>query len=227
MIFRVILCVIRMDLLFSTHRSFFTKERTRSLLVGLLFLSLGCIFQYYASAYSIKNSQRFVGDLFLDNLPTVNLNLIIVEGALLTIALSFFLVVSKPRYLLFTVKAIALFVITRSFFVALTHLGIYPDQIVPGKGFFDQLYVALNLQAGYFFSAHTGMPLLMSLIFGDNRFLRFLYLAISFIFGISVLLAHVHYSIDVFAAPFMTYCIFNMACYLFPEDYRLIGEKVS
>jgi hypothetical protein len=35
-----------------------------------------------------------------------------------------------------------------------------------------------------------------------------------------VLFAHVHYSIDVFASPFMTYGIFTIAKTLFPQDYK-------
>ena len=102
-------------------------------------------------------------------------------------------------------------------------MGIYPDQIAPvNDGFFDALYLRLGLEAGYFFSAHTGLPLLMGLIFWNERVWRYIYLGISALFGVSVLLAHVHYSIDVFAAPFMTYSIFKLAQYLFEEDYKAI-----
>jgi hypothetical protein len=114
------------------------------------------------------------------------------------------------------------FLALRSVFVAVTHLGIYPGQIVPDPGFFDQLYLAFGLETGYFFSAHTGLPIFMALIFWDEKIWRVLYLAISIVFGISVLLAHVHYSIDVLAAPFMTYSIFMLSKYLFKEDYELI-----
>jgi hypothetical protein len=204
------------------YKDFFTKERIRSLCVALLLLVLALTFQYYASAYSTRNASRFVGDIFLDNLPVVNMNDIIIDGALLAVLLSAILVLVEPKYLLFSLKAVALFIAIRSFFVAATHLGIYPDQIVPSNGFLDRIYVALNLQAGYFFSAHTGLPFLVALTFWNKRFWRFFYIALSALFGISVLLAHVHYSIDVFAAPFMTYSIFKLAEYLFSEDYKLI-----
>ncbi|MEI6478735.1 MAG: hypothetical protein WCO18_00435 [bacterium] len=182
-------------------------------------------FQYYSSNYSTAHSTQFVGDIFLDNMPTINMNPIIVEGALISLALGILLVLSKPRYIIFTIKTFAIFVTLRSFFVAATHLGIYPDQIVPSKGFFDQIYLALNLESGYFFSAHTGLPFLMGLIFVKDPFWRNIFFAMSCLFGVSVLLAHVHYSIDVFAAPFMTYSVYKMSVYLFKEDYKLIESE--
>lgn len=205
----------------SSYRSVFTKDRRRSLYVAILIFALSLIFQYYASIYSAQRATQFVGDIILDNTPVVNLNLVIIEGALWAILMSAILVFSRPKYLTFTLKTVAVFLTVRSFFVAVTHLGIYPDQLIPGNGFFDQVYVSFGLEAGYFFSAHTGLPLLMGLIFWRERFWRWLYITISALFGISVLLAHVHYSIDVFAAPFMVYSIIEFSKFLFKEDYAL------
>jgi hypothetical protein len=204
------------------YKRFFTKERRRSLYVAFFILALSLIFQYYAGVYSAHVATQYVGDLLLDHLPVVNLNLIIVEGALWAIFATLILVLLKPRYLIFTIKTVAVFLAIRSVFVAVTHLGIYPGQVVPGPGFFDQLYVALGLQTGYFFSGHTGLPILMALIFWDDRVWRFAYLILAVVFGISVLLAHVHYSIDVLAAPFMTFGIYKLSEYLFKDDLALI-----
>ncbi len=203
------------------YRDFFTRERVRSLTVGLLLLGLSMIFQYYSGIYSMDHSSRFVGDLFLSNLPVVNMDMVIINGALFMVLLSVVLVIAKPKYLLFAIKAAALFIAIRSFFVVITHLGVYPGQIVPGHSLTDRVYVGLGLEAGYFFSGHTGLPFLMALVFWNRRFWRYLYFILSAVFGVSVLLAHVHYSIDVFAAPFMAYGIFKMAQYLFPKDYEL------
>jgi hypothetical protein len=206
------------------YRDFFTQPRLRSLCVAFFILAISLVLQFYASAYSTRSAGHFVGDFFLDNLPTINLNPIIIEGALWTILMSLILILLKPKYLLFTMKTASVFIVTRSFFVAVTHLGIYPDQVVPSTGFFDHLYLALNLQAGYFFSAHTGLPFLLALIFWDEKPWRYFYFTVSLIFGISVLLTKIHYSIDVFAAPFMTYSIYKMSRFMFAEDYRIIGS---
>lgn len=201
-------------------KSFYTKEKVRALIVALIFLSVAFIFQFYATAYSARVPSNSVPDLLLDHLPIVNLNYIIVEGALGAIVGSIVLLLSKPRYLLFTLKTVAIFVATRAVFVSLTHLGIYPGQINPDNGFFDRIYTGLGLEAGFFFSSHTGLPFLMSLIFWNERFWRYVFLTISVVFAISVLLAHVHYSIDVFAAPYITYTVFKMSQYFFKQDYK-------
>ena len=213
-----------MKKLIATYRNFFTREHRRSLYVAFILLGLSLVFQYYAGVYSAHSASQYVGDLLLDNLPIVNLNFIIVEGALWAMLFTTILILVKPYYSIFTLKALAVFLVLRSVFVAITHLGFYPNQIVPGPGFFDHLYVALGMETGYFFSAHTGLPVLIALIFWHEKFWRHTYLIMAVVFGISVLLAHVHYSIDVLAAPFMAYGIFKLSEYLFQEDYALLKE---
>ena len=205
------------------YNGFFTREHVRSLINAFILLALAVIFQFYASAYVDRTPSNSVGDLFLSILPVLNLNFIIVEGALITIAFSIILILAKPQYILFALKAAAIFIATRAVFVSVTHIGIYPGQVGPDPtGIFDHIYTGLGLEAGFFFSGHTGLPFLMALIFWDERFWRYAYLVISIVFGIAVLFAHVHYSIDVLAAPYMAYGIFKMSQYFFPEDYKLI-----
>jgi hypothetical protein len=214
-----------MKKIFEGYEALFTKRWMRSFCVGLILLGLAMVFNFYASAYAIRVASGAVSDIFLNNIPAVNLNFAVVEGALAAIALSIILLLSKPNYIIFTLKAVAIFIATRAVFIASTHSGIPPGQINPDlTGFFDRLYLDLGLAGGFFFSGHTGLTFLMALIFWDEKCWRYLYFALSFIFGISVLLAHVHYTIDVLAAPYIAYTIFKMAQYLFKEDYALLKQ---
>lgn len=165
-----------------------------------------------------------VQDIILSNIQALPIEGLIIFTTLLFTFVVIFLVILKPQYMLFLIKALSLFVITRAFFIMLTHLGAHPDQLVFSEesiGFFlyDLLY---NTRNDFFFSGHTGIPFLMFLIFYRERFWRYTFLFTSITFGCFVLIGHMHYSIDVFAAPFMTYSIFSIAKVLARKDYHLI-----
>jgi hypothetical protein len=74
----------------SNYRTFFTREHKRSFWVGIMLLALAIVFQFYASSYSMRVSSNFVHDIILDNVPVIDLNLVIVEGALAAIAVSLY-----------------------------------------------------------------------------------------------------------------------------------------
>ena len=129
----------------------------------------------------------------------------------------------QPKKIPFVLKSIALFVFIRSIFITLTHIGPFPDETLfssnPAR-WFNKFAFGGDL----FFSAHTGLPFLMSLVFWDNKTLRYIFIVTAAFFGAIVLLGHFHYSIDVFAAFFITYAIFHMAEFIFEKD-RLVSKE--
>lgn len=213
-----------------TYKDLFDCENLYSLITAFILLGFAFVAEHFANVYALIYLERptsvYVGDLLLDNLPVVDLSFVIVEIAMIAIVLGVaFLIYVRPRYLLFTLKTVALFIAIRALFISLTHVGIYPNSIGLGTGFFDAIYSYLNFQMGFFFSGHTGIPFLTALIFWNKPFERNVFLVLSFVLAVSVLLAHTHYSIDVLAAPFMAFGIFNIAKYLFPRDYELTEKK--
>jgi len=210
---------------FRAHRGFWTRERKRSLYEGMALLAVAIIVQIFAGQYSARVSigANSVHDILLDNLPVVNLDFIIVGGAIALWVVAWWLLVTRPRYLIFGTKAIALYIISRAFFFSLTHVGAYPRLAPPGPqnlgwGFYN----LFTFQGNFFYSGHTAFPILMALIFWDDAFWRPFFLALSVLFGASVLLAHVHYSIDVFAAPFIIYGVYKICERFFPKDFALM-----
>ncbi|SRR6266481_115198 len=212
--------------LFAEHHGFWTERNKKSLYLGLALVLLSLFIQIRAGHYSAHTaaSAHFVGDIFLDNLPVVDLDFMIVTAALALWIFSVSLLAVKPRELLFGLKALALYTIFRAFFLSLTHVGIYPRQITFDDSFGYNFYKLVTFQGNYFFSGHTGFPFLMMLIFWEDKLLRYFFLAMSIIFGATVLLAHVHYSIDVFAAPFIVYGIYRIAQMVFKEDYKILNS---
>jgi len=211
--------------IFPKNKGFWTEERKRSFYLALLLLALALVIQVEAGSYSARRAvtASFASDLFLDNLPVWNLSFVIVQGAIIAAVLSIILFMSKPKYLIFGTKAVALFVIVRSFFLNLTHIGIYPHNDFGAHGIGSGLYKSITFNGNFFFSGHTGLVFLLALIFWREKLWRRLYLALCIFFAVTVLLAHVHYSIDVFAAPFITYGVFKIAERFFPKDYAIMN----
>ena len=212
---------------FKEHKGFWTPARKQSLYVGMLLLIVSVIVQIVLGRFSSRVAVAAPGvqDIFLDNLPLIDLDAVIVGGAIALWVAAWALLIVKPRYLLFSMKAIALYIISRAFFFSLTHVGPYPLRYSPsahndGYG----LYHLVTFQGNFFYSGHTAFPFLLALIFWDNKYLRYLFLFLTVFFGASVLLAHVHYSIDVFAAPFIVYGMFVITTKLFPRDYALFAS---
>ncbi len=210
--------------LITTYRNFWTRERAVSFFKGVLLFIVALFIEGYADGYVSRLSGLSVDDLILSHIPTIDIDIIIIMGPLALTFLILLLLIFQPRYINFTLKTLAVFIIIRSFFISLTHLGVDPHQLQidtssVGFGLYNFLY---NTKGDFFFSGHTGIPFLMSLIFWEEKTWRYVFLATSVLLGVSVLLAHIHYSIDVFAAPFMAFGIFSISKFLFPKDFSAI-----
>ncbi|OGY97348.1 MAG: hypothetical protein A2122_02925 [Candidatus Liptonbacteria bacterium GWB1_49_6] len=203
---------------FWSHRQFLSQVA-----VGIFFLVVAMGATYYANVYSTIRASNSVTDIILDNLPVVNVGFVFNEGALIFIAFIVGVLFYKPHTIPFILKSVALFFITRSIFVTLTHLA--PP--IPGLSA-DTTDLIYKISSGedLFFSAHTGFPFLMAVIFWENKFLRYVFLLMTLIGGGSVLLGHLHYSIDVFSALFISFGIFHIAKEAFRKDYALFGEDI-
>lgn len=194
------------------------KDFIFSIITGLSFLVISLSINYIAGTYAAFNASNSVGDILLDNLSVVNVDFIFNGGALLFILFITVLLFYDPKRMPFMLKCTALFVIIRSIFVMMTHLAPSPDQIAINPRDLISMFTSSNT---LFFSGHTGLPFLFALAFWDNKNLRLFFLFASLIAAASVILGHLHYSIDVFAAFFITYGVFHIAQKWFAKDYRL------
>lgn len=187
-----------------------------STLIGLALFLVSLYLNNTASAYALRSASSSVNDIVLDNIPIVNVGWVVSTGALLFFIFSTVAGIIHPKKLPFLLKSAALFIVIRAAFVTLTHLGPLPHSYIDNSDYFS----SYNVGTDYFFSGHTGLPFLVALVFWDSLPLRYISFATSAAFGISVLLGHLHYSIDVFAAFFITYTIFVIAQKLFTRDYK-------
>lgn len=194
------------------------KQFLFSVIYGILFLAASLMANYITGTYATKKASGVVTDILLDNLPVFNVNFIFVNGTILFLIFIGALIIYEPKRIPFILKSVALFVVVRSIFVTMTHLGPLPGQIyIESNRFLEKITFGGDL----FFSGHVGLPFLFALAFWGNKYFRYTFLAASIIGGVSVILGHLHYTIDVFAAFFISYGIFHIAQWLFAKDYKL------
>ncbi len=216
----------RLQRLGRRYQEFFSDAaHFSSLVTGALLLSASVIVNHIAVNFAERNASNSAVDLILSHVPVFDLDGIFIYGGIFLAACIAAVGISHPRRLAFLIKSIALFVIIRSIFVTLTHIGPVADRVPvdpqnPLRWF--------TSGADLFFSGHTGLPFLIALVFWDNRTIRALFVFLSLFFATIAILGHLHYSIDIFAAFFITYGIADLARFFFPgDDERTIKSRSS
>ena len=172
----------------------------------------------YALVYSAEMAGSSVPDFFLDHVPYINTVPVIFYGTVLFVLGVLALLGMRPRQIPYFLKVTGLFILVRAFFIILTHMGPPPDHgMLEGPSFMYAFFQG----ADFFFSGHTGYPFLLALLYWKNIRARLLFLACSVTMAVCVLLARLHYSIDVFAAYFIVYGIFQIGQRVFWRDARV------
>ncbi|MBI5005420.1 MAG: hypothetical protein HZC03_02355 [Candidatus Lloydbacteria bacterium] len=201
-----------------THRKFL-----QLFIIGVFLLSLSLVINFYAGNYATEKASAPVTDIVLSNTRVYDFDWVFVYGAIAFWIFISVLLFRDPHRIPFVLSSVALFIIIRSLFVSVTHIGPFPGQLIVESNLLNKLTFAGDL----FFSGHTGLPFLMALVFWDNLRIRFICIISAVMFGIAVLLAHIHYSIDVLSAFFITYGIYRMAELFFKESHRIFKNGVT
>lgn len=205
-----------------THRTLWKDPHFLwSVFLGIVVLTIGLQCSEFARHHLQHTLQRqWEYDLLLDYLPVMDLGYFLAWGLELLFVFLAALAFLYPRYIPFSLKTIGVLYLIRSFFIILTPLGARPDQVTaPKDGFFYDLAYGTN---EFFFSGHVAFPLMLALIFWRKPLVRIVLLFSTALFAFAVLVAHTHYSIDVFAVPFIVPTIFALCRRLFAGDVRLL-----
>ena len=115
----------------------------------------------------------------------------------------------EPKQILFAVQAYVVLIIFRAIAMYLTPFAA-PEKILPlDDPFIQSIGSGTILTKDLFFSGHTATLFLIFLI-EKNKWLKALFLFLTIAVAICVLIQQVHYSIDVFAAPFFAYSSYKL-----------------
>ncbi len=205
---------------------FKNKSFLISFFSGFFLFLVSLVMQFMASNYATRSVSGSVTDIVLSNTRVYDVDLFFIYGTLALCLFVICLCFSHPKYLPFVLKSIAIFTLIRAVFISLTHINVYPLHVALDSVFFqDALFKGILTGSGLFFSGHTGLPFLLALMFWENKKLRFFFIGCSIFFGLVMLLGHLHYSIDVLSAFFITYAIFDLCKFLFQKDWQLFLSK--
>ena len=196
--------------------SLFLRSYPKNIKFYILLLS-GLTSILLFSKFMIWNETRpglRIHDPILSLITPVDLSL--ATGILtdLPIMLGLVFITKKPSntiYLIFAMIGICCFrAMTLYFFVLEPPVDIIPlkDPILESV-----FYGGSVLLKDLFFSGHTANLILIGLLIEQVWLKRFL-LFCAFLVGTMLILQHVHYSIDVFAAPFFAIVIYKISIYL-------------
>lgn len=186
---------------------------------GDLLLSLGILLWFYLyyfnvilAGYLAQLPYNPVNDELLNALPSVNLDFIASNYIYLLFAVfTAWVLAREPQRMPFYIKLFTLMYFSKFIILPTTSLT-YPANAIHET--WDPIYNDL------FFSGHTAFPFLCYLVTRDKtKYLRYFFLFSTLVEASGVLLMKIHYTIDVYAAPFITYGIYKMGHHLFRKNY--------
>src|SRR5438552_1616023 len=96
---------------------------------GLLLLGVSFVVQFLSTDYVTSIQSTPVTDIILSNTRVYNVDGIFVYGTVILFFIGIFLAIIHIHKVPFTMKSIALFILIRSVFVILTHIGPFPTQV--------------------------------------------------------------------------------------------------
>ncbi|WP_337864734.1 phosphatase PAP2-related protein [Ignavibacterium sp.] len=138
----------------------------------------------------------------------------LIYGALIT---AIFKLISRPEKLLFAIQLYTLMVIVRMISMWLLPLNPPAQMILLNDPFVEFFGTGKTLTKDLFFSGHTATLFILFLTSDEKKF-RMIFLFFTIAVAICVLMQHVHYSIDVFAALIFTY-----ACYQILKSWKKLN----
>ena len=166
--------------------------------------------------YRIYNETRIgveIPDPFLSLFSPIDLTwstFILIYLGLIT-GLYFF--IQRPRVLVHALLTYTILVLFRMLLMYSLPLESPHDIISLRDPFVEQFGTGIPLDKDYFFSGHTATMFMMYLLI-YTPVLKKIFLVGSTLVGLSVILQHTHYTVDVLVAPFVAYTSFRIALHV-------------
>ena len=186
------------------HKRFRYKTIIALLLVAIILILLPTFF-----AFIEKREGMVLQDFLLDAIPAMDVSIPTFAIIWSVVLLVFYRIYQNPRLFLVVAYGFILMCVLRVLTISLLPLHPPPGLIVLKDPIANIAYGGngIFITKDLFYSGHTGNMFLFFLCL-EHKWDKIIALTASFLVGILVMVQHIHYSIDVFAAFLFTYFIY-------------------
>ena len=108
--------------------NFVKKDFIISVLISLALLVASLVINFIAGEFATDKASNAVTDIVLSNIPVFNVGGIFFYGGMILFSSVAVFCLVEPKRLPFVLKSVSLFLLTRSVFISLTHIGSFPTQ---------------------------------------------------------------------------------------------------
>ncbi len=134
------------------------------------------------------------------------LTFLLIYGSLIV---AVFYLIEHPDYFLTAIQTYTLMVVFRITAMFLLPLDA-PEKLIPLVDPFVEFFGGgITLKNDLFFSGHTATLFILFLT-ANNKIIKRVFLSATILVALAVIIQHVHYTIDDFAAPFVSYTSFKL-----------------
>jgi membrane-associated phospholipid phosphatase len=189
---------------------YYIKENKISLILSVLYLIVTLLFLTNFLQFVEQRNGFVFTDPLLELFNPVDVTWITFVLIYASLVLGIISFIDKPQL-------IHLAILTYSVMVTFRIAGMYilplnpPETMILLNDPFVQMFGSGEiLTKDLFFSGHTATLFMLYLV-SRNKIIKYAFLICTILVAICVLLQHVHYSIDVFAAPFFTFASYKIS----------------
>ena len=184
------------------------KNKTEFLFTIILLIALMISFSQFL--LFIEDREGVVlNDPILNLFNPINLTWLTFSLIYISLILFLFSYKNDPLKIMITLQAYGLMIIFRIITMYLTPFDPPENMLLLNDPFVQFFGKGDILTKDLFFSGHTGTLFLLFLL-TDKKNLKIIFLTASIVVGLAVLIQHVHYTIDVFIAPFVAYTSYRI-----------------
>lgn len=198
------------------HWKEFLKVKRNKVEIVITFLLLTLVLLALTNFLNYIESRKGVvlSDPILNLFNPIDLTWLTFALIYVSIVVAIITLAQNPKRLLFAVQLYTLMVVVRIIAMYLLPLEPPAKMIILTDPFVEFFGTGQTLTKDLFFSGHTATLFILYLV-SEKKIIKITFLISTILVAIAVLLQHVHYTIDVFAAVFFTY-----TCYRILSNFR-------